>query len=108
MTCSEDIVCRGQIELMMDGVFRPVTAVAKFMSGYAWIKFDSEWIPLSVGNRPYAIIPVGKSRVAGETLVLSQPTALALEDDGILFHRPVLRTPFRSIAEVYVDIRPSD
>lgn len=108
MSCADKVVCKGQLELKIDGAFRQVTVFATFMAGTALIKFETELIPLAVGNRPYAVIPVGKSRVAGETLVVSQPTPLALEDDRPLLHRPVMRTPFRKIAELYVDIREAD
>jgi len=107
MTGSEGVVCRGHVDLMIDGAPRRLSAFAAFMSGVVLVKFESDWIPLSVWNRRYAVIRLDKSRVATQTLVVAEPTALAVEDDRALFHRAVMRTPARVIAHVRVDIRPN-
>ena len=108
LTCPGETVCRGQIVLTIDGAPQPVTVVAMFMAGYAFIKFATERMTLGIWNREYVAIPYDESRLAQETVAVSERAAFALDDDENLFHRPVIRTPVRPIAEVHIDIRPAD
>jgi hypothetical protein len=107
--CSQLVTCSGDLELLIDGARRPVIAVAQVGRAAVIVGFESEGIRLSLWKPRSGVIELGPSSDARQTIELAEPTGIAAEDDGPLYHRPVVRTPPpRIVARVRVDIRPSD
>jgi hypothetical protein len=109
MSCSENTLCRGRIELLIGEKMQPVTVVALFEPGNAFIKFDAGETPLYISQQKYGYIPLGVSHIGHATLNVTEPTPAALKDaPNSLYRRPVIRAPAAFIAMIDVDIRPSD
>jgi hypothetical protein len=53
MSCSENALCRGRIELLIGEKMQPVTVVALFEPGNAFIKFEACETPLFISQQKY-------------------------------------------------------
>ena len=109
MTCRLDRQCVGQIELRIDDKPQAVTVVVLVGDTSALVRLVAEQGRLFVGGQKYVYIPIGLTKTARLTIPVSAPTPDELEAAMTgLYRNPVHRRPARVVAEIEIDIRPSD
>jgi hypothetical protein len=109
MRCAENVICRSDLDLIIDGRRKPVTVTILVAPDNAYIRFSATDKPLLIGQEMYFDIPLGITRRASTSVTVNEPRPEALADrESRLLVRPVERSPLAYGPTVDIEVWPDD